>query len=73
MEAHDFALSFNNSQAVLEIIKGYLNVDWEELISNATAKSIPPRDDSMTMTVPDTKYEIIGVFGTITIPEGVLD
>lgn len=73
MEAHDFALSFNNSQAVLEIIKGYLNVDWEELISNATAKSIPPRDDSMTMTVPDTKYEIIGAFGTVDIPEGVLD
>lgn len=73
MEAHDFALSFNNSQAVLEIIKGYLNVDWEELISNATAKSIPPRDDSMTMTVPDTKYEMIGAFGTVDIPEGVLD
>ena len=73
MEAHDFALSFNNSQATLEIIKGYLNVDWEELISNATAKSVPPRDNSMILTVPDTEYEIIGIFGTVNIPEGVLD
>ena len=73
MEAHDFALSFNDSQAGLEIIKGYLNVDWEELISNATAKSVPPRDYSMIMTVPDTEYEIIGAFATASIPEGVLD
>ena len=73
MEAHDFALSFNNSQAVLEIIKGYLNVNWEELISNATTKSVLPTDDAMTMTVPDTEYEIIGVFGTVDIPEGILD
>ena len=73
MEAHDFALSFNDSQIVLEIIKGYLNVDWEELISNATTKSVPPRDYSMIMTVPDTEYEIIGAFATASIPEGVLD
>ena len=72
-EAHDFALSFNNSQAGMEIIKGYLDVDWEELISNATTKSVPPRDDSMTLTVPETDYEIIGLFGTASIPEGVLD
>lgn len=72
-EAHDFALSFNNSQAGLEIIKGYLNVDWEELIGNATTKSVPPRDDSMILTVPDTEYEIIGMFDTVDIPEGVLD
>ena len=57
----------------MEIIKGYLDVDWEELISNATTKSVPPRDDSMTLTVPETDYEIIGLFGTASIPEGVLD
>ena len=28
MEIHDFALSFSDSQAVLEIIKSYLDVDW---------------------------------------------
>lgn len=72
MEAHDFALSFNNSQAV-EIIKSYLDVDWEELISNAITKSVPPIDYTMVLTVPDTDYKIIGTFATAPIPEGILD
>lgn len=74
MEAHEFALSFNNnSQTVLEIIRGYLDVDWEELISNATTKSVPPRDYTMILTVPETDYEIIGAFATTSIPEHILN
>ena len=45
-----------------EIIKSYLDVDWVELISNATTKSVPPRDYTMILTVPETDYEIIGAF-----------
>ena len=56
-----------------EIIKAYLGVDWEELISNATTKSVPPRDYTMVLTVPDTDYEITGVFAMAPMPEGVLD
>ena len=66
MEIHDFALSFSNSQAVLEIIKSYLDVDWEELISNTTTKSVFPRDYTMI-------YEIIGAFATASIPEHILN
>ena len=73
MEVHDFALSFSNSQAVLEIIKSYLDVDWEELISNTTTKSVPPRDYTMILTVPETDYEIIGAFATASIPEHILN
>lgn len=73
VEAHDFALSFNNSQAGLEIIRGYLNVDWEELISNATTKSVPPRDYTMILSIPETDYEIIGAFATASIPEYILN
>ena len=73
MEIHDFALSFSDSQAVLEIIKSYLDVDWVELISNATTKSVPPRDYTMILTVPETDYEIIGAFATASIPEYILN
>lgn len=74
MEAHEFALSFNNnSQEVLDIIRGYFDVDWEELISNATTKSVPPRDYTMILTVPETDYKIIGAFATTSIPEHILN
>ena len=73
MEIHDFALSFSDSQAVLEIIKSYLDVDWVELISNATTKSVPPRDYTMILTVPDTDYRIRGVLSTVSIPEHILE
>jgi len=77
VSVHDFQIELygegESSPNCLEIIKAYLGVDWEELISNATTKSIPPRDYSMVLTVPDTEYEIIGVFGTVDIPEGVLE
>lgn len=72
MEPHDFALSFNNSPG-LDIIRDYLNVDWEELISNATTKSVPPRDYTMILTIPETDDEIIGAFATASIPEHILD
>lgn len=72
-EAHDFAMSFEESELVLDVINAYLNVDWDELISNATTKSVPPRDYTMVLTVPDTDYEITGAFATASMPEGVLD
>ena len=73
MEAHDFALSFNDSQRVLDIIRTYLDVDWEELISNPMTRDLPPVDLTMKMTVPGTDYEITGVLATAPIPEGILD
>jgi len=73
MEAHDFALSFNDSQRVLDIIRTYLDVDWEELISNPMTRELPPVDLTMKMTVPGTDYEITGVLATAPIPEGILD
>ena len=73
MEAHDFALSFNDSQRVLDIIRTYLDVDWEELISNPMTRDLPPVDLTMKMTVPGTDYEITGALATASIPEGILD
>ena len=73
MEAHDFALSFNDSQRVLDIIRTYLDVDWEELISNPMTRDLPPVDLTMKMTVPGTDYEITGALATAPIPEGILD
>ncbi len=77
VSVHDFQIELYGDGAsspnCLEIIKAYLGVDWEELISNATTKSVPPRDYTMTMTVPDTEYEITGILSTASIPEDVLD
>ena len=53
--------------------KSYLDVDWEELISNTTTKSVFPRDYTMILTVPETDYEIIGAFATASIPEHILN
>ena len=77
VSVHDFQIELYGDGAsspnCLEIIKAYLGVDWEELISNATTKSVPPRDYTMVLTVPDTDYEITGVFAMAPMPEGVLD
>ena len=77
VSVHDFQIELYGDGAsspnCLEIIKAYLGVDWEELISNATTKSVPPRDYTMVLTIPDTDYEIIGAFATASIPEYILN
>ena len=62
-----------SSSYVLKIIQAYLDVDWEELISNALTKSPAPIDMTMIMTVPDTDYRIKGILSTVSIPEHILD
>ena len=56
-----------------KLSKAIWDVDWVELISNATTKSVPPRDYTMILTVPETDYEIIGAFATASIPEYILN
>ena len=77
VSVHDFQIELYGDGAsspnCMEIIKAYLGVDWEELISNATTKSVPPRDYTMVLTIPDTDYEIIGAFATASIPEYILN
>ena len=63
-EFYDFQIEMYGEDAsssyVLQIIQAYLDVDWEELISNALTKSPAPIDMIMIMTVPDTDYRIYG-------------
>lgn len=77
-EFYDFQIEMYgedaSSSSVLKIIQAYLDVDWEELISNALTKSpAPPIDMTMIMTVPDTDYRIRGILSTVSIPEHILD
>ena len=76
-EFYDFQIEMYGEDAsssyVLQIIQAYLDVDWEELISNALTKSPAPIDMTMIMTVPDTDYRIRGVLSTVSIPEHILD
>ena len=77
VSVHDFQIELYGDGAsspnCLEIIKAYLGVDWEELISNATTTRDPPRDYTMVLTIPDTDYEIIGALATASIPEYILN
>lgn len=76
-EFYDFQIEMYgedaSSSSVLKIIQAYLDVDWEELISNALTKSPAPIDMTMIMTVPDTDYRIRGILSTVSIPEHILD
>lgn len=76
-EFYDFQIEMHGEDAsssyVLKVIQAYLDVDWEELISNALTKSPAPIDMTMIMTVPDTDYRIRGVLSTVSIPEHILD
>lgn len=76
-EFYDFQIEMYgedaSSSSVLKIIQAYLDVDWEELISNALTKSPAPIDMTMIMTVPDTDYRIRGTLSTVSIPEHILD
>ncbi len=69
----EFALSFNNPQACLNIIQGYLGVDWDALIHAATTKSTVPQRFTMTLTDPASGYETTGTFSTASFPEHVLE
>ena len=40
---------------------------------NGETKSVPPRDYTMILTVPETDYEITGAFATASIPEHILN
>ena len=62
-----------SSSLVTNVIRTYLDVDWEELIGNALTKSYAPADMTMIMTVPGTDYQIEGELSTVTIPEHILD
>lgn len=76
-EFYDFQIEMYgedaSSSSVLKIIQAYLDVDWEELISNALTKSPALIDMTMIMTVPDTDYRIRGILSTVSIPEHILD
>ena len=64
---HEFVLSFNNPQAVLSIIQGYLGMDWDALIRTPTAKNTAPQRFTMTLTNPDSGHETTGTFSTASI------
>lgn len=61
------------SSTALDCIQSYLDVDWEKLIDKVHTRSLPPTDMTMTLTVPDTDYQIIGVLSTASIPEHILN
>lgn len=74
---HDFQIELwgenASSSYVLQVIQAYLGVDWKELTGNAQTKSPTPIDLTMTMTVPNTDYQIRGILSTASIPEHILD
>jgi len=69
--SYDFQMTGNNH--VFSIIQAYLGVDWEGLFDNTHIKSPAPIDLTMTLTVPNTDYQITGVLSATSIPEHVLD
>lgn len=77
VSGHDFRIEMQGadatSSASLTIIETYLGVDWEALIADAQAKSLPPARYTLLLTVPDTDYVITGILSTVAMPENVLD
>lgn len=77
VSGHDFRIEMQGadatSSASLTIIETYLGVDWEALIADAQAKSLPPARYTLLLTVPDTDYVITGILSTMAMPENVLD
>lgn len=74
---HDFQIELWGDDAtssnVLSIIQSYLGVDWEKLVGKAQTRSESPIDLTMTLTIPNTEYQITGVLSTASIPEHILD
>ena len=57
----------------LSVIQSFLDVDWKKLFDEVQTKSPAPIDMTMTLTIPDTDYQIVGVLSTASIPEHILD
>jgi hypothetical protein len=70
--SYDFQIK-PTSEYVLNTIQAYLGVEWGKLSDEVQAKSPAPIDISMTLIIPDTDYQIIGVLSNAPIPEDILD
>lgn len=70
--SYDFQMKTGNHY-VFSFIQAYLGVDWEELFDNIHTKSPAPIDLTMTLTLPNTDYQITGVLSTTSIPEHIFD
>lgn len=75
--SYDFQMKLRGEDAtssyVLNYIHAYLGIDWEKLLDNALTKSSAPIDLTMTLTIPDTDYQITGVLSTASMPEHILE
>ncbi len=75
--SYDFQMKLEGEDATSEYafdgIHSYLDVDWEKLLDNIQTKSLAPIDMTMTLIIPDTEYQTIGVLSTVTIPEHILN
>lgn len=72
--AHEFRmdLSGGTSDEVIDVISVMLDVDWQELIDQATTKDVM-RYYNLQLTVPGTDYVIFGHIGTNQMPEHILE
>lgn len=61
------------SNYALSFIQSFLDVDWKKLFDEVQTKSPAPIDMTLTLTIPDTDYQIIGVLSTASMPEHILD
>lgn len=69
--SYDYQMMGNDY--VFSAIQAFLDVDWEELFDNTHTKSPEPVNLTMTLTVPNTNYQITGVLTFTSIPEHILD
>lgn len=75
--SYDFQLKQQGEHATskyaFDAIHSLLNVDWEKLLEDIQTKSKGPIDITMTLIIPDTDYQTIGVISPTPIPEHILD
>ena len=75
--SYDFQMKLwgedTTSHYALSFIQSFLDVDWEKLLDEVQTKSPAPIDMTMTLTIPDTDYQITGVLSTASMPEHILD
>lgn len=75
--SYDFQMKLQGEHATSKYafdgIHAYLKVDWEKLLDNIQTKSPAQIDMTMTLIIPDTDYQTIGVLSTMTIPKHILN
>lgn len=75
--SYDFQMKLQGEHAtskyVFDMVHAYLNIDWEKLLNDIQTKSPAPIDLTMTLIIPDTDYQTVGVLSAMNIPGHILN